>query len=298
MNKVNALTNTKYLIVFFLLLHTFSVSFGNKKTTDALTSAMTLNSLDRMIVERILTDLKHDTTSTTGILVVKVGKSLLKTPYVASTLEGNDSEKLVINLRELDCTTFAENCLALARTIKSQHATFEKFQEELLSIRYRDGRINQYPSRLHYFSDWIYNNAQKGVIVNLSEQIGNTLLNKKIDFMTQHVSSYATFKNNPAFINIIAAQEAEITNRKTFYIPKDRIATIESQLQDGDILGLTTAIKGLDVSHIVIVLRIEGKIHILHASQKLQKVVVSKETLEEYLNSSQLLTGIMVARPD
>lgn len=279
------------------MLLTLSYCYGNQLKTVTFISDIDLNTLDRAIVEKVLTDFNHDKTIGTGGLMVKVGKFFLETPYVASTLEGANSEKLVVNLRQLDCTTFAENCLALARTIQSTHASFEKFKEELLSIRYRDGYINQYPSRLHYFSDWIYNNSQKDIVVSLSEQIENTPFNKKIDFMTQHASSYPALKSYPEFIKIIASQESEISNRKTFYIPKDQVNKIEDQLQDGDIIGLTTTITGLDISHVVIAIRIDGKIHIMHASQKHQKVVVSNETLEQYLNSSKSITGIIVARP-
>ena len=75
------------------------------------------------------------------------------------------------------------------------------------------------------------------------------------------------------------------------------MAQVEDQLQDGDILGLTTAMAGMDISHVVIALRIKGRIHIMHASQSAMKVIISTETLEQYLNSAKSRTGIMVARP-
>lgn len=283
-----------FSIFIFLFL---SYSYGNQVNDTNSIPDIVYNPLDKEIVEKILTDLNKDNEIGTGLLVVKVGKILLGTPYVGSTLEIGDTEKLVINLRQLDCTTFAENCLALARTIQSQQPSFEKFTSELLAIRYRDGRLNEYPSRLHYFSDWIYNNSQKGYVLSLCEQIANTPMSKKIDFMTQHVSSYPALKNHPEFIKIISLQESEISNRKTFYIPKEKLAQVESELQDGDILGISTTMRGMDISHVVIALRVEGRIHIMHASQLALKVIISTETLEEYLNSAKSRTGIMLARP-
>lgn len=274
-----------------------SYSFGNQINNVNSISDIVFNPLDKVIVAKILTELNTDKGIGTGLLVVKVGKLLLETPYVGSTLEIGDTEKLVINLRQLDCTTFAENCLALARTIQSQQPSFEKFTSELLAIRYRDGRLNEYPSRLHYFSDWIYNNSQKGYVLSLGDQIANTPMSKKIDFMTQHVSSYPALKNHPEFIKIISLQESEISNRKTFYIPKEKLAQVESELQDGDILGISTTMRGMDISHVVIALRVEGRIHIMHASQLALKVIISTENLEEYLNSAKSRTGIMLARP-
>ncbi len=281
--------------IFTLLIIVFS--YGKQTNTERLVSDIVYNPLDKVVVEKILTDLNKDKEIGTGFLVVKVGKLLLETPYVASTLEIGNDEKLVINLRQLDCTTFAENCLALARTIQCQEPNFKKFTEELLAIRYRDGRLDQYPSRLHYFSDWIYNNSQKGYVLSLSEQIGNVPYNKKIDFMTQHVSSYPALKVHPEFIKIIASQESEISKRKTFYIPKEKLVQVENDLQDGDILGITTTMAGMDISHVVIALRIGDRVHIMHASQLAMKVIISTETLEQYLNSAKSRTGIMVARP-
>ena len=83
----------------------------------------------------------------------------------------------------------------------------------------------------------------------------------------QHVSSYPALKNHPEFIKIISLQESEISNRKTFYIPKEKLAQVESELQDGDILGISTTMNGMDISHVVIAIRVEGRIHIMHASQ-------------------------------
>ena len=284
-----------YSFVFaFLLMFT---SYGKQANSEILFSSIVMSPLDKEIVEKILLELNKDKDAGTGKLVVKVGKLLLANPYVGSTLEIGDTEKLVVNLRQLDCTTFAENCLALARTVQHQNPTFEGFTKELLAIRYRDGQLDQYPSRLHYFSDWIYNNSQKGYVLSLSKQIANTPIKKSIDFMTEHVSSYPALKSHPEFIKIIASQESEISNRQTFYIPKDKFEQFEAQLQDGDILGITTTMTGMDIAHVVIALRIDGRIHIMHASQSAMKVIISTETLEVYLNSAKSRTGVMVARP-
>ena len=284
-----------YSFVFaFLLMFT---SYGKQANSEILLSSIEMSPLDKEIVTKILHELNKDKDVGTGKLVVKVGKLLLATPYVGNTLEIGDSEKLVVNLRQLDCTTFAENCLALARTVQHQKPTFDGFTKELLAIRYRDGQLDQYPSRLHYFSDWIYNNSQKGYVLSLSKQIANTPIKKSIDFMTEHVSSYPALKSHPEFIKIIASQESEISNRQTFYIPKDKFEQFEAQLQDGDILGITTTMTGMDIAHVVIALRIDGRIHIMHASQSAMKVIISTETLEVYLNSAKSRTGVMVARP-
>ena len=252
---------------------------------------------DKEIVENIIKQLKTDQKLETGLLVIKAGKLFLETPYVANTLEVGGNEKMVINLRELDCTTFAENCLALARTIQKEQPTFDIFVDELRFIRYRDGLLNEYPSRLHYFSDWIFNNDMKKTIKSVSNEIANNEFSMKVSFMSTHPEAYPALKSYPEYVKEIALQENEITNRKAWYIPKNKFSEYEHLLKDGDILGITTNMAGMDISHVVIAIRIEGRIHLIHASLKHKKVLVSTETLEQYLNTYKSTTGIMVARP-
>jgi len=252
---------------------------------------------DKEIVENILKQLKTDQKLETGLLVIKVGKLFLESPYVANTLEDGENEKMVVNLRELDCTTFAENCLALARTIQKDNPTFNVFVDELRFIRYRDGILNGYPSRLHYFSDWIFNNDQKKAVKCISKDIANIAIDNRVSFMSKHTEDYPALKVNPDFAKDIALQENDISNRKTWYIPKNRLFDFEHLIHDGDIIGITTNMQGMDISHVVIGIRKEGRIHLLHASLKYKKVLISNETLEQYLKTQKSATGIMVARP-
>lgn len=251
---------------------------------------------DKEILEQVFEIFKEEVNTPTSVLIVKIGTFFKETPYVAQTLE-TEKEQLVINLREMDCTTFAESCLAISKTIKSNEHSFEKFSEELQKIRYRDGKIEGYPSRLHYFSDWIYENHQKEIIRSASKEIAQIPYENKVNFMSTHPESYQQLKYNAELIEIIANQEKQISEREEYYIPENRISEFENRLMDGDIIGITTGIKGLDISHVGILVRKAGRIHIMHASSKAEKVILSEETLEEYLLNGKTVTGIMVARP-
>jgi len=239
----------------------------------------------------------EETNAPTSVLMVKLGTWFMETPYVAHTLEKGDEEQLVVNLRELDCTTLVENCLALAKTIQSGEHTFEQFTKELKNVRYRSGKIDGYPSRLHYTTDWIFDNQQKKLVRNLSKEIGATPYPKEINFMSTHPDSYRQLKDSSHLVEIIAQKERDINSRQHFYISEEKLAEVEDQLMDGDIVGITTSIEGLDISHMGILMRKAGRIHLLHASSAAEKVVLSEETLEEYLMNSKSTTGIMVARP-
>ena len=60
---------------------------------------------------------KNLTDKPIGDVIVEIGKSFIGTDYLAHGLEKDDEEQLVINLTGLDCTTFLENSLVLARCI-------------------------------------------------------------------------------------------------------------------------------------------------------------------------------------
>ncbi len=284
-----------HVLTLLVLSFLFSCN-STSKNPDFDLGIITYQPKDKKILEQVLELYSEDNEATTSALMLKVGSFFKETPYVAHTLETGE-EQLVVNLREMDCTTFAENCLAISRTIKSDKHTFEQFCSELQFIRYRDGIIDAYPSRLHYFCDWIYNNQQKNLIADMSQEIAQTPFPKQINFMSTHPDSYRQLKESAPLVDLIAAQEKLISTRLMFYIPETKVAELESKLMDGDIAGITTEIDGIAIQHVVILIRQEGRIHLMHASSKAEKVAVSEITLEEYLQNSKSASGIMLARP-
>jgi len=228
-------------------------------------------------------------------IIVEVGKSFIGTKYKGFVLEEDGEEHLVVNLRELDCTTYLENVLAISRCIKINKISFEDFLEELKTIRYRDGIINNYPSRLHYFTDWIYDNEKKNIIEDLTKQIGGERLELDLNFMSNHPESYKHLRENPEFIPTIEKQEKEISEREYYYIPKSGIEEVESEIENGDLIAFTSNIKGLDVNHVGIAVRIEdNRIHILHEPEPGTKVQITPLALPEYISKIKHDTGIIV----
>ena len=282
-------------ICLFLIISAITVCNSNSVKDTKTPEKVVYLQKDKEILEQILQLYSAEKNAATADLLIKVGTFFKETPYVAHTLE-TEPEQLIVNLRELDCTTFAENCLAIARIIKSENPSFEKFTKELQNIRYRKGEINGYPSRIHYFSDWIFESHKKKLIKDVSKEIANVPYPLQVNFMSTHPKSYVQLKDS-TLIPVIAGQEQEISKRKMYFIPEEKIAAFEISLKDGDIAGITTSIKGMDISHVVILQRVAGRMHILHASQTANKVILSEETLEEYLKNSKSATGIMVARP-
>ncbi len=233
-----------------------------------------------------------------GDAIVEIGKSFMGTEYAAGTLEINaPAEKLVVNLTGLDCVTFVENCLTFARCLKKSKSTFDDYKNELEYIRYREGKIDGYASRLNYFCDWIYENENKGIVKNISADLGGIEYNKTINFMSTHTKSYKQLSDKTELDGIIAAEEA-INSRYHYYIPKKSISKIYDQLQNGDIIATTTTIAGLDVTHTGYVYKgDDGGTYFLHASSKSKEVIISQNQLAEYIAEDSKKTGIMVARP-
>lgn len=284
-----------YKIQFLMLLSLWFVNCVVYSQTAGISDDV--NRKNKQIFTELAEKFKPLKDSAINVLVVKIGIHFLGSPYVANTLEINESEKLVVNLSGFDCTTFAENCLALARTLKSSEVNFDKFKQELLKIRYRNGLLTDYSSRLHYFSDWIFNNEQKNIVKNMSCAMGNFRFDNTVNYMSKHESEYKMLNNNADLIRKTIAIENEISKRNSCFIPKNEIANHQNEIQNGDILGITTNIPGMDMAHVVIAYYQNGKLHILHASSKEHKVVVSSVTLVGYLAHRSDATGIMVARP-
>lgn len=230
-------------------------------------------------------------------VIIEIGKSFLGTEYIAHTLEKEGDEKLVINLTGLDCTTFLETSLTFARCIKKGKTNFEDYQNELTFIRYRDGKLDQYPSRLHYFSDWIYNNQQKGIVKDITKEIGGKEINFNLNFMSENPKYYKQLQDNPNFIPVIRNQEKEISLRQYYYIPENDIEKLESKIQSGDLIALTTNQEGLDIGHVGLAIKMDnGRIHFLHAPLAGSKVQITENPLSDYTKNIKKHTGIIVLR--
>ncbi|MCX6132374.1 MAG: DUF1460 domain-containing protein [Ignavibacteriales bacterium] len=232
-----------------------------------------------------------------GQVIVEMGKSFLGTEYVANTLEQPGEERLVINLSGLDCVSFYENALVFARCIKKNKTTFEDYKKELQYIRYRGGIIDGYPSRLHYSSDYFYDNEKKHVFIVVTKDLGGARYKKTINFMSTHTESYRQIKERPEFLAVIQKQEAVINSRRLYHIPTAVIPKVARKIHDGDIIAITADIPGMDVAHTGIAIWQSGTLHFMHAPLSGSKVQITEKSLAEYLASSPKRLGIMVARP-
>ncbi len=232
---------------------------------------------------------------TIGDLIIEIAKEFINTPYVAYTLEG-DTEICRINLEGLDCVTFYENALSMARLLKKGYSSYDKLIEEVTFIRYRNGIIEDYTSRLHYTSEWILDNIKKGVISDITKKLGGNSIRFNLSFMSQNPQFYKSLNDNPEFIKSIKKIEQEINNIEFYFIPTSKVKLIQDKLANGDIIAIVTNKKGLDYSHTGLVYKKQNKSYLLHASSKLGRVLIDKQ-LSDYLKNSKNSIGITVLRP-
>lgn len=231
----------------------------------------------------------------TNICIIQNAVYFLGTPYVPNTLESSGEEKLTVFNNKYDCVTFVEYILALSIYQTQTIETKKSIYQIITNLRYRDGIIDGYGSRLHYFTEWILRNEKNGTIKNITSVIGGKAFDKKINFMTTHSSKYPKLQNNKDLQEVKAAENF-LNGQALTYIPKEDVTLTYPHIQHGDIIAITTGIDGLDIVHTGFAYRKGDSIHLLHASEKEGKVVISELPLSEYMQKNKSQSGIMVAR--
>ena len=232
-----------------------------------------------------------------GALITAIARTFICTPYKAATLEG-EPEMLTVDLDEMDCTTFVENVLAMALTVKERRNAWQDFVYNLGNIRYRQGRMNGYSSRLHYISDWIVDNSHRGNIVEMTGRLPNsTYTVKTLDYMSTHRDAYPALADSAEYERLKNFEGGFRSHRFPYLRSSTLMSKWASQyLQEGDIIAFTTKVKGLDVSHIgIIAMKADGP-HLIHASSKEGKVTEETRTLSEYLKKNPAVTGARIIR--
>lgn len=239
-----------------------------------------------------------------GTAIAEIGRTFVGTAYVPQTLEVEGPEGLVINFRGLDCVTFVENAFALARFVKAGGAAGlddrpsaeAAYARLLMELRYRNGRIDGYASRLHYFSDWIADNARRGLVSDIGGVLGGEPDDEPVVFMSTHPEAYRQLADAANLARVREA-EAVLTAAGRTYVPEDRIANVASEIRDGDIIAATSTVPGLDVAHTGLALWVDGALHLLHAPLVGDSVEISTVPLADRIQSITGQDGILVARP-
>ena len=254
---------------------------------------------DSIRIEQWLADAPKGATS--ADLNLFFARKMLGLPYVAHTLEVNKDERLVVNTRELDCTTLVETTVALTLCARQGQNRFAHFKKQLQQLRYRGGKTGDYTTRIHYFTDWIAQNHTRGWVRDIQGPNPPFKAVQTIDlwFMSRNADKYLMLRRHPEFVPEIRRQEEIYKGRKFRYIPKSAVVnspSVRQAVHDGDIIAITTNKPGLDIAHVGFAVWKKDGLHLLNASQTHKKVVEETMTLRTYLDRHKSFTGFRVAR--
>jgi hypothetical protein len=229
-------------------------------------------------------------------LIPAVAKNFLGMPYVANTLE-KIPERLVVDLGRFDCVTFVETTVAIALSLKEDACDMKNFKKHLQNLRYEKGEIQDYASRLHYFSAWVNQQVSVGLLEEKTKQLGGDLLQAhNINYMTKHHKKYKQLSENPDLVEKIRLMENNLITQGNYILDKTKVAKIYSKLKTGDLVVIQSNMDGLDVNHVGFVWKEDKKAYLLHASSaSLQKkVVISEQMLQEYLLNNRNHGGVRI----
>ena len=276
----------------------FTIIISTLLPIAAMSQKVICSECDSMRIEHILQNASKTTTCTTGESIIAIANEFIGERYVGGTLEKGADEPLFISCTELDCTTFVELVLSIAKTADEGSCKFSDVCSNLETIRYRNGKNSGYSSRLHYISLWITDCAKTGIIEEITSQISDEKQRLNLNFMSTHPGNYPILAESPELVKEIELQEIPYRGIEVHYIPKEHIGYKgDENIKPGDIIAITTSIPGLDVTHMGFAHYRNGMLCLLHASSSKGKVVKDTIPLREYLANNKRHTGIRVFRP-
>lgn len=229
-----------------------------------------------------------------NLAMVTLARSWIGRPYVAFSLDRLGEERLQLDLTRFDCFLFVEQLLALANSgAATPRAALDHFATHVKNLRYQDGRID-YCSRHHYFSLWAQAAERQGYLVNLTPFLpGATSRRRRLNFMSTHADAYLPMQN-PRLRSCIRAQEADRVIEQS-YLPLDQLEKALPSLRNGDLFGLVTRVDGLDVTHVGVVERLDGRLDAVHAAPG--NGVMRSVNLARYARNVPDVIGLMILRP-
>jgi hypothetical protein len=236
---------------------------------------------------------------------VRVAREMVGTPYVNYSLEVDDKvESPVVNLKGMDCWTYYENALALARMLRYKPAPY-KPQDMLHMVeieRYRSGICTgNYLSRMHHLEEVFHDNQRRGYASNITSRIpGAQRLRRQIREMTVQWKSYRYLRSTPSLIEPMGKIEAQVSNLPVYHVPKTKVRDAEKYLQNGDICAITCNDSNGYTSHVGLIIRFKDRAYFTHATSDRDKgrMVVIDRPITDYVNGASKHAGIIVCRPN
>ncbi len=240
-----------------------------------------------------------------GERTIKVARELVGTPYLNYTLEVDDHiESPVANLKQMDCWTYYENSLAIARMLRYKPGPYKPVDMlQMVEIeRYRNGVCTgSYLSRMHHLEEVFYNNQLRGYATNITPRLpGAERMHREIHEMTVQWKNYRYLRCNPSLIAPMGSVESQVSRLPVYQVPKSKVRAVENYLQNGDICAITSNDKSGYTSHVGMIVRLNNRAYFTHATSDRDKgrMVIIDRPITDYLNDSPKHSGIVICRPN
>jgi hypothetical protein len=201
--------------------------------------------------------------------IAAIGRKNIGQPYSLHLLgefpyEIHD-ELPLFSLAQSDCVVFAEHTYAMALS-----QSWEEFFWMLQRIRYRDGVIGV-ATRNHYTEmDW--NVANRWLVTDISAELAGP--SGPAYDMTVDRARFLRTRHN-------TVREIPVETSRQAFVPKEQVAAIASQLQEGDFVNVISTRDGQYwASHVgLVVLGPNGERHFLHSAEP----EVREESFESFM---------------
>ena len=148
-----------------------------------------------------------------GDRTAAVGKALVGTRYKHFTLEiDNRIESPSVNFYGMDCWTFFETALGFARMLNEPESNWtpERLLYYIEMDRYRGGQCTgDYLSRLHYLEDWLYDNDRRGLVSDMTRQLGGRSVPHSAREMSIGWRHYRYLASNRSLLGPLGANGSE-----------------------------------------------------------------------------------------
>jgi hypothetical protein len=240
-----------------------------------------------------------------GERTVLVAREMVGTPYVNYSLEVDDRiESPVVNLNGMDCWTYYENALAIARMLRYQPGPYRPVDMlHMVEIeRYRNGVCTgNYLSRMHHLEEVFHDNQRRGYATNITSRLpGAVKIHRDIQEMTVQWKNYRYLRSNPALVEPMGRIEARVSNLPVYHVPKSRVRAVENYLRNGDICAITCNDSNSYTSHVGLIMRIANRAYFSHATSDRNKghMVIIDRPITDYVNQTSNHAGIIICRPN
>ena len=234
-----------------------------------------------------------------------VAREMIGTPYAHYTLEVDDRiESPVVNLKGMDCWTYYENALALARMLRYKPGPYQP--ADMLQMveleRYWNGVCTgNYLSRMHHLEAVFSDNERRGYASNITARIpGAVRIRREIREMTVQWKNYRYLRANPSLIEPMGKIEGRVSLLPVYHVPKAKVRAAENYLQNGDICAITSNDPGGYTSHVGLIMRIANRAYFAHATSDRDKghMTIIDRPITDYLYGASKHARIIICRPN